>query len=322
MRTLYRRDDLAGPLPLGAAGVAGAAVRELHARVHAGPGHAACTAARVTDAHARGRRPATCTARATPNWWMPVRAGVLLARPGRHAGAGARLRAAALLPAAPRTAIRSTPTRSAPRASSPTTPTTCSSRRRATPWATGSPRGSATSTRPAAGAPRARLPRAAAGAGDGPQPQPVGGGLRRARHGRRHRGDGQAGGVAGPRRPADRGVPRRPDRVADRPVPGRSAGAARRGAARRRDHPHRLRPDRLPAGPAPAQQPRGRPRRSPARRTPATRSRRTACGSRRASPTPTASAARSRRRCRPSRDRRRCATPAAASSWARTGSRR
>ena len=73
-----------------------------------------------------------------------------------------------------------------------------------------------------------RLSRPAAGAGHGPQPQPLGGGLRRPRHGGRHGGDGQAGGRPGRRRSADGSVPRRPDPGRDRPVPRQSQGADRR----------------------------------------------------------------------------------------------
>ena len=186
MRTLYRPDDLGASANdprrccrSAQLRIAGAAGRELQARLHAGPGR--------QDVYGeRGHRPtcskpkaATSTRQATATGGFPRAACSLSPDTGDDAGAGAGARARALLPAAP--LPRSVPsTRSTPRLSSPTTPTTC--------WCveTRDALGQHRSTR------RQRLPRAAAAADDRPQRQPLRGRVRRAGHGGRHGGDGQS----------------------------------------------------------------------------------------------------------------------------------
>ena len=98
---LSRRRSGAAPLPLGQLRVAGAAVRELQARVHARPGRRRSMAARSTRRDARPTRAATSTARATTSWWIP--SGRVFLSPGRDDDAAAELAyaRAALLPAAP-----------------------------------------------------------------------------------------------------------------------------------------------------------------------------------------------------------------------------
>ena len=279
VRTLYRRDDLDRTWP--AAARRAASRWRCRSRATSSPSRRGwsprSTAAGSTDAML-GDEGALRPQRGRRQLVDPLRAGLLLARhrPTRRRRSWPTPASTSSCRTA--TAIRSTPTRSAPRASSPTTPTTCWCWRRATPLGNRVTVGERDADRQPAPSHGQRLPRAAAAAGHGPQPQPHRGGLRRARHGRRHRGDGQAAAGAGRGRLARR-LRRRPDR--GRRSLDHLANPAGRPAgdpARRRHDAHRLRPVRLPARPETSRS-RSRPSspRWPARPTPATRARPADC---------------------------------------------
>ena len=101
------------------------ALRALHARVHARPGRRGLRRPRRADADARDEGGYVHT-EGDAELVDPVRADVLLPDARRSAGGRARLRPPALLPAAPLPRPVPLGRGRAPRASSPTTPTTCS----------------------------------------------------------------------------------------------------------------------------------------------------------------------------------------------------
>ena len=220
----------AGPVAAGAARIAGAARRELQARLHTRAACAASMAAGSATAcwqteggyvHSEG----------DANWWIP--SGRIFLSPDTADDPRRRtgVRAPALLPAAPLprpvppSGIRHRERRE------PTTPTTSRSGKRAMPSAIACQRG-------------ARLPRAAAAPDDRPQRQPHRGRLRCARHGGRHGGHGQGRRSQG--RLAAR-ASRRPRRGHSRSRISPIRFADPHGHPAARQHAAGLRPVRLPA---------------------------------------------------------------------------